>query len=397
MFRERITRRRFIAMTAAMAGAAATSLGASSCEPPAPSPAVPTRGRASGMTHLAWAWHFGVDGPPERIASVLAQNNLGLILKSCNGCDWMSKWDSSEWAINGPGRISILSNYFERYGIPFHTYAVLQGRDPVREAAMCADVIGAGARSIFLDVEPWSGYWSGTAQAAMAFGEEFRRRQPNGTLHLCVEPRPWVTPRIPMAEFASFSQGIAPMVYWESFNTSENVRYFESYGMPPGPAGICPEFLLDVSYSMFAGYNLPIYPVGQGASSYDAWTRFMTRAGQLKMGAVSAWRYGVSNPEIWPLLRYITPDPPVTWGGAPARLAVGGKATVANTGACLNIRSYPSSNAGVVDCMLDNAVVKIVGGPEDADGLRWWLIEWQRTKGWAAESDGRGTTWLLPS
>jgi hypothetical protein len=116
--RERISRRRFIAMTAALAGAAAAGLGASSCEPPLPDPLVPERGRANGMPHLAWAWHFGVDGPPERMASILAQNNLGLILKTHNGCDWMSKWDNSEWAITCPGRVQILSNYFERHSFP---------------------------------------------------------------------------------------------------------------------------------------------------------------------------------------------------------------------------------------------------------------------------------------
>jgi len=394
--RERITRRRFIAMTAVMAGAAAASLGASSCEPPAPNPLVPLRGRARGMTHLAWAWHFGVDSPPERIASVLAQNNMGLILKSHNGTEWMSRWDSSDFAITGPGRIAILSNYFERYGIPFHTYCVLQGLDPQREAAMCADVISAGARSIFIDVEPWSGYWQGTPQAAQYFGQEFRRLQPNGTLYLCVEPRPWVIPRIPMAEFASFCQGIAPMVYWETFNTSENVRYFEANGYPPGPAGICPEFLLDVSYSLFAGYNLPIYPVGQGASSYDAWVRFMSRAYQLNMGAVSVWRYGVSNQDIWPLLRYVQPRPPVTWDEAPG-LAIGSTATVANTGACLNVRERPAATGRVVDCLFDGAKVALRDGPVDADGYRWWLVEVRNIKGWAAESDSRGNVWLLPS
>ena len=202
-----------------------------------------------------------------------------------------------------------------------------------------------------------------------------------------------------MAEFASFSQGIAPMVYWESFNTSENVRYFESSGFPPGPGGICPEFLLDVSYSIFGGYKLPIYPVGQGASSYDAWVRFMSRAYQLDMGAVSVWRYGVANQDIWPLLRYVQPRPPVTWGEAPPSpgLAIGSRATVANTGSCLNARERPAATARVVDCLLDSAVVTVKDGPVDADGFRWWLVAWQKKQGWVAEASASGTPWLVPS
>jgi len=394
--RERITRRRFIAMTAAMAGAAAVSLGASSCEPPAPEPLVPLRGRAKGIPHLVWAWHFGADGPPERMASVLAQNNLGLILKTHNGTEWMSKWDSSTYGINGPGMVAVLANYFEKYGIPFHSYWVAQGRDPAREAVMCSDVINAGARSIFMDVEPWAGYWQGSAQAAAYFAQEFRKLQPNATMHLCVEPRPWVTPRIPMAEFAAMSQGIAPMVYWESFNTSENVRYFEQYGYSPGAAGICPEFLLDVSYSMFAGYKLPIYPVGQGASSYDAWVRFMSRSYQLNMGAVSVWRYGVSNEQIWPLLRYVQPRPPVTWEETPG-LAIGSTAVIANTNACLKVHDRPSAVAHSEHCLYDGAKVTIRDGPVDAEGYRWWLVEVRNISGWVAEHDSQGNVWLLPA
>ncbi len=393
--RERITRRRFIVMTAAMAGVAATSLGASSCEPPDPDPLVPTRGREQGMAHLAWAWHFGVDGPPEKMASVLAQNNLGLILKTHNGTDWMSKWDTSEWAITGPGRVQVLANYFEKYGIPFHSYWVAQGLNPQLEASMCSDVINAGARSIFVDLEPWAGYWQGSEQNAQLFVQQFQQLQPNGTLYLCVEPRPWVMPRIPMAEFVSISQGIAPMIYWDTFNTPDNINYFNSNGCPVGQEGICPEFLLDVSNSMFSGYRLPIYPVGQGASSYDAWVRFLTRAYQLNMGAVSVWRYGVANPQIWPLLHYNQPRPGISWGQA--SLAVGGTATVTNTGSCLNVRESPSAYARVTGCLFDGNVATIRDGPVDADGYRWWLVETSSASGWVADSDGQGTVWLTPS
>jgi hypothetical protein len=392
--RERISRRRFIAMTAALAGAAAAGLGASSCEPPLPDPLVPERGRANGMPHLAWAWHFGVDGPPERMASILAQNNLGLILKTHNGCDWMSKWDNSEWAITCPGRVQILSNYFERYGIPFHSYWVAQGLDPLKEAAMCSDVLNAGARSIFVDLEPWAGYWAGSADNAKIFVQEFQRLQPNGTLHLCVEPRPWVSPRIPLDTFVPICRGIAPMAYWDTFNTSDNVNAFNSNGFTVGPQGVTPEFLLDVSQSMFAKYNLPIYPVGQGASTYDAWVRFMTRASQLNMPAVSVWRYGVTNPQVWPLLHYLTPREGVTWG--PLVLTVGGRATVANTGACLNVHDTAGAYTRVIGCLFDGNVVNIQNGPVDADGYTWWLVQSDWIQGWVAQGDPSGVQWLVP-
>ena len=298
-----------VAMAAAAAG-----LGAA-CMPAPPSPAVPERGRVKGSSHLAWAWKFSTDGAPDKIASVLAQNNMGIILKTHTGTDWMSTQDPSYHAVSGPLQVAVLAGYFEKYGVPFHTYCVVQGLDPQKEAEMCAQVIGSGSRSIFVDLEPYDGYYQGTPQSALAFGQEFRRRQPDGNLILCVEPRPWQVSRVPLAEFASFSQGIAPMCYWETFSSDENVRLFQEHGLPPGPDGITPEFLLDVCGSMFGGYGLPIQPIGQGASTnHDAWVHFVSHTYALGMGPVSVWRYGVAADHVWPLLKYCTP-PDHSWEG----------------------------------------------------------------------------------
>jgi hypothetical protein len=86
----------------------------------------------------------------------------------------------------------------------------------------------------------------------------------------------------------------------------------------------------------------------------------------------------------------------VTWDEAPG-LAIGSTATVANTGACLNVRERPAATGRVVDCLFDGAKVALRDGPVDADGYRWWLVEVRNIKGWAAESDSRGNVWLLPS
>ena len=387
-----ISRRQFLAI-AAMAGAAAT-LGLT-CDIPPPSPLVPARGRAKGPAHLAWAWHFGVDGAPERVASVLARNNLGIILKTHNGTDWMSRWDKTRYAITGPEQMAVLAHYFESYGVPFHTYCVVQGVNPQREAEMCAEVIAAGARSVVIDLEPHSGYWQGTPQGALAFGQEFQKRQPDGTLYLCVEPRPWQLSRVPVAEFAPFCQGFAPMVYWETFNSPENVKYFNSNGFPPGLPGITPEFLLDVTHSLLEKYNLPIVPIGQGAStSRDAWVRFLTRSRALGMGSVSVWRYGVTGDEVWQLLRDYPPQD-LTWETTPG-LGAGVSARVANTGSCLNVHGTPGTTGALIICLADGSTVTVREGPVEADGYRWWKVAAGDIEGWAAEGDSSGVPWLVP-
>jgi len=263
-----------------------------------------------GVRYLAWVWQFSIDGSPEDLAAVLAEHNLGIIVKTHNGTDWMDHYDSSPHAVSGPEQVSVLAQYFETRGVPFHAYAVIRGIDPMREAQMTAQVLAAGARSIFLDLEPWHGYWQGTPEDATVFGQELRRLQPNAVVVTAVEPRPWVLEDLPIAEFASFSNAFAPLAYWVSYNTQQNLDLFEDYGWPTGPSGMTPEFLLDVSAGLLQQYNLPIKPVGQGASpDMAAWARFLDDACQSGMPDVSVWRYGVTNPGVWDLIKERTACP----------------------------------------------------------------------------------------
>ena len=256
------------------------------------------------MRYLSWVWQFSVDGPAADIATVLADHDLGIILKTHKGVDWMAKEDNSADAVSGPEQVSKLAQYFESRGVPFHAYVVPTGVDPRREAAMAADVLAAGARSIFLDLEPWRGYWQGTPEDARLFGEELRRLQPDGIVVTVVEPRPWALKKLPLAEFAAFSDALAPLIYWETFNSGPNLRLYEDYGWPPGPVGMTPEFLLDVSGELLQQYNLPIRPVGEGASAdMDAWTRFLNDASRLGTPDISVWRHGVTNRAVWDLLK----------------------------------------------------------------------------------------------
>ena len=266
------------------------------------------------LRHLSWVWHFPVDGSKEAIADKLVASNMGVILKSHDGTDWMSRYDHSPDAISGPAQLRRIADYFESRGVPFFTYAVVQGVDPLREAQMAAQVLNSGARGIFLDLEPWNGYWRGTPQAAVIFGQELRRLAPNGIVIATVEPRPWVVPNIPMAEFAAFSDAIAPMDYWESFKS--NGPYFAAAGYPPPPEGVTPEFLLDIGNALFDQYNLPIMPIGQGASqNMSLWNRFLDHSALLGMPVVSTWRHGVTFPPVFDLLRDRSP------GGWPAACA----------------------------------------------------------------------------
>ena len=65
-----------------------------------------------------------------------------------------------------------------------------------------------------------------------------------------------------------------------------------------------------------------------------------------------------------------------------SELAVGSNATV--TGSGVNLRSSATTSAEVVETLSEGQQVSIVGGPEEADGYTWWLIEMDGNQGWIA-------------
>jgi hypothetical protein len=311
---------------------------------PTPEPTPLSGPPCGGPPYLTWVWHFGTDGPAQQIASSLAANRGGVIMKTHDATDWMSKWDKSPDAVTGPERVAALAGLFEANGVPFHTYAVVKGIDPIREAQMAAEVIGAGARSIFLDLEPFAGYWQGTPEAALAFGAELRRLQPGATIITAIDPRPWALGGIPLAEFASFSNALAPLVYWETFDSPASRDGYTRSGFPPPNGEVTPEFLLDVTTQLLSPYGLPLRPVGQGASDSPQWARFIDHATFAGMPELSVWRYGVTNPDVWPVLSDRTPSGQAytvqagdtlsligqRWGVAPNRIAIANRLPDAN-------------------------------------------------------------------
>jgi LysM repeat protein len=267
---------------------------------------------ASRPNHLMWVWQFTTDGEPNALAQKLHDNGLGIILKSHDGVTWMSEYDKSPYAVSGPAQWGVLANFFENAGVPFHAWCVVHGSDPVREAQMASDILSAGARSLYLDVEPGSGFWQGTPQDAQKFGSELRRLQPNAKLVLSLDPRPWMVTPVPMKEFTSFVDEIAPQSYWKTFNTPANYTRFAESGYPVPPEGLTPEFLLGVGNTVLEPWGKPIVHTGQGATSEgNEWRSFIT--GSYGRGAdhVTVWRYGVTTPIVLDVLRELPPlEPP---------------------------------------------------------------------------------------
>ena len=65
----------------------------------------------SDSKHLAWVWQFQHDGDRELIRDILSEYQLGLVIKTNDGIDWMSSYDTSKDAISGPRSIEKLATF----------------------------------------------------------------------------------------------------------------------------------------------------------------------------------------------------------------------------------------------------------------------------------------------
>jgi hypothetical protein len=288
-------------------------------KPGCASPATSASLRQTPLKHNVWVWRFDVDGSPEQVRDALRFSGAGILLKTNDGADWMSRYDASPTAITGPQRVREMAEYFESAGVPFHAWCVVHGLDPIGEAQVCSEVLNSGARSMTFDLEPPEGanYWQGDAAAALLLGSELRRLQPNAQLGVAPDARPWQLDAVPIGEFASFTNEILPQSYWQTFNGPKNQAYFRDLGYHVGPEGVTPELLLDATADKLRQYDLPIRPIGQGAASGAEWDRFIRHAFWLQMDSVSVWRFGTAHGEVWPTILGLAPVQPLHVATAP--------------------------------------------------------------------------------
>lgn len=85
----------------------------------------------------------------------------------------------------------------------------------------------------------------------------------------------------------------------------------------------------------------------------------------------------------------------------PTRTKVKNKtATISNEVYFVNLRRSPGyknkdDNKDSIAEVPRGAIVTIISGPEKADGLIWWYVEWKNNKGWIAEKTGSGKAILV--
>lgn len=244
---------------------------------------------------LMWVWMFEEDGEPNEIGRNLLDNGLGIVLKTHDGLRWMSEFDSSTYAVTGSDQVTVLAGYFEAAGIPFHAWAVVDCEDPLLEARMAASVLGAGVRSLFLDPGT-AETWKGDDEAARTFGAELRRLQPDASISLVVDARPWTGAGVPIEILAGYSDGLAIKALWQGYG-EEDAAAFEVAGFTVPPQGMTSEFVHYAGIESYKGYDLPKTWVADGSTpDSTAMSRFLTLSREADLAPyTSIWRYGTTT------------------------------------------------------------------------------------------------------
>jgi hypothetical protein len=290
------SRRQFLIGAGVAAGA--LSLANTQCDPAIVRRLHQADANASSR-NAVWVWQFSVDGPASVMAEELAARNLAVVVKTHDGLEWMAKYDPVPGAIAGPDSIRTLAAVFEAQGVPFHAWCVVTGGDPAREAAMAADVLDAGARSLTIDLEDDPPFWRGNSAGALRYGHELRDRNPYARIDISIDPRPWRLLHLPLREFVKFTDGIRPQIYWDLFNTQDNINAYTYMGYPPDSDGITPAFLLETTQRMLNHYDRWIVPIAVSSPLRpDTWPRFQRAAWELGMREVNAWRYGITSAAV---------------------------------------------------------------------------------------------------
>ncbi|MDA0365822.1 MAG: hypothetical protein O3B31_13870 [Chloroflexi bacterium] len=260
--------------------------------------------RISDADRLAWVWNFREDGHPHYVRHVRANHNLGIMLKTHDGASWMRGLSISDDDRNAVDRIGRIGAFFEDAGVPFHCWAVAGGEDPRREAEMAQIVTSAGARGLVLDLESHDGFWAGTPEDATTFVRHLRRLRRDTTISLTIDPRAWEVERLPLAEFAPVTRDILPQTYWDMFASQGDIDGYARAGYDPGPAGLTPRFVVDVTTELLEPFGYPLAPIGDGTvTDRDAWAEFMAACSANCAERISVWRLGVTSADVLSLLK----------------------------------------------------------------------------------------------
>lgn len=229
-------------------------------------------------------WHWKGQGLPESTIAEFAANLKSsapnvtqVFVKISDGVQWQGYYDSGDLAVNGPGDVDRWVKTLQQFGMEFHGWSVLLGKNIEAEADILIQVgQRVGVKSLILDIEPYEGYWRAGREPIRPLMTKIRRAL-GGAFHigLSIDPRAHHYDSVYPSEWLPFVNSVHPQTYWVSFRRPLTET-------------------IEEVYRVWGDYGRPIVPVLQGDATYTEQQEALAILSQ-RFGAKGAswWRYGV--------------------------------------------------------------------------------------------------------
>jgi murein DD-endopeptidase MepM/ murein hydrolase activator NlpD len=247
-------------------------------------------------------WHWKGDSIAEesieavvRTIKTWVPNVTQLWVKTSDGEYWQGQFDTDRnLAIDSVASVDKWVRVLEANGIEFHAWAVVKGQNVTAEADRIIEVCNRpGVKSMVLDVEPFTGFWTVGRDPIRPLMTRIRRGV-GGRFHIgmAVDPRPAHKARIYPEEWRPFVNSVHLQLYWNTFQRPM-------------------KDVLDEGFNTWRDYGLPLFPVLPGSAPRDEISAGRQYAiSQYRVDGISWWRFGVIGPIEFPAI-----NQPMTPGG----------------------------------------------------------------------------------
>ena len=211
-------------------------------------------------------------------------------IKTHDGTDWMSTYDTNPQAISGPTALKNLMAAYQSQGIGVAAWFVPKGTDVDAQVAMAEQVIDSGVKALYADAEHYAGFCTTNCSfLATTFWTRLRAERPNAVLGVIYDPRPQHWDASATAQWLASADVALPMCYWESY--TDQVPWSD-------PKGCVDRAHADLAV-LAPGRTLQYAPILQGNTSAVRIQQGMRAAFMNGTEQMSIWRRGVTPADVW--------------------------------------------------------------------------------------------------
>lgn len=253
-----------------------------------------------------FAWRFNEDYPGS-VSDADAPIDV-VYIKTHDGTDWMSRWESNKNVVSGPDALRRIIGDYESQGIPTIAWFVPNGTDYQAQIDYAKAVLDAGVDGLYADIEPYDGFCNNDCGAlAENFWKPLRAERPDAVLGVIYDPRPQHWDSSAVQSWFSVADVALPMCYWDTFSGQD------PWGDPRG----CIEAAAADLPGLAGGRHIEYVPIVQGDTSPEKMKQGIESIKSLGLNRLRIWRRGLVSAEVWTAINEATPPPATVVSGLP--------------------------------------------------------------------------------